>query len=83
MPVRRVHHGKNCSKSPPEISSLLRLDSYLVGILTLLVGTVSDSQRLGYYVTVLTTERLGRKFIQIQGFLMAALFCEFLLSHLT
>ncbi|KAH7886473.1 major facilitator superfamily domain-containing protein [Phlebopus sp. FC_14] len=28
----------------------------------------------GYYVTVLTIEKLGRKFIQIQGFLMAALF---------
>ncbi|CAK5268011.1 unnamed protein product [Mycena citricolor] len=28
----------------------------------------------GYYVTVLTVETLGRKFIQIQGFLMAALF---------
>ncbi|KAJ2935344.1 hypothetical protein H1R20_g1750, partial [Candolleomyces eurysporus] len=28
----------------------------------------------GYYVTVLTIEVLGRKFIQIQGFLMAALF---------
>ncbi|KDQ16089.1 hypothetical protein BOTBODRAFT_31165 [Botryobasidium botryosum FD-172 SS1] len=28
----------------------------------------------GYYVTVLTIEYLGRKWIQIQGFLMAALF---------
>lgn len=28
----------------------------------------------GYYVTVLTVEYLGRKFIQIQGFLMTALF---------
>ncbi|THH21419.1 hypothetical protein EW146_g159 [Bondarzewia mesenterica] len=28
----------------------------------------------GYYVTVLTIEKLGRKWIQIQGFLMAALF---------
>lgn len=28
----------------------------------------------GYYATVLTIEVLGRKFIQIQGFLMAALF---------
>ncbi|KAF8574012.1 MFS general substrate transporter [Ramaria rubella] len=28
----------------------------------------------GYYVTVLTVEILGRKWIQIQGFLMAALF---------
>ncbi|KIJ59289.1 hypothetical protein HYDPIDRAFT_100988 [Hydnomerulius pinastri MD-312] len=28
----------------------------------------------GYYVTVFTIEKLGRKFIQIQGFLMAALF---------
>jgi len=28
----------------------------------------------GYYVTVLTVEYLGRKWIQIQGFLMAALF---------
>ncbi|KIJ08002.1 hypothetical protein PAXINDRAFT_158250 [Paxillus involutus ATCC 200175] len=30
----------------------------------------------GYYVTVLTIEKLGRKYIQIQGFLMTALFCE-------
>ncbi|THH17380.1 hypothetical protein EW146_g3417 [Bondarzewia mesenterica] len=30
--------------------------------------------RTGYYVTVLTIEKLGRKWIQIQGFLMAALF---------
>ncbi|KAI0355769.1 MFS general substrate transporter [Trametes cingulata] len=28
----------------------------------------------GYYVTILTIEKLGRKWIQIQGFLMAALF---------
>ncbi|KAI9458464.1 major facilitator superfamily domain-containing protein [Boletus coccyginus] len=28
----------------------------------------------GYYVTVLTIEKLGRKFIQLQGFLMEALF---------
>lgn len=31
----------------------------------------------GYYVTVLTTEKLGRKFIQVMGFLMEALFCVF------
>lgn len=30
----------------------------------------------GYYVTVLTTEKLGRKFIQVMGFLMEALFCR-------
>jgi MFS transporter, PHS family, inorganic phosphate transporter len=29
----------------------------------------------GYYVTVLTIEYLGRKWIQIQGFLLEALFC--------
>ncbi|KAI0330975.1 MFS general substrate transporter [Cubamyces sp. BRFM 1775] len=28
----------------------------------------------GYYVTILTIEKLGRKWIQIQGFLLAALF---------
>lgn len=28
----------------------------------------------GYYATILTIEKLGRKWIQIQGFLMAALF---------
>ena len=28
----------------------------------------------GYYVTVLTIEKLGRKWIQTQGFLLAALF---------
>ncbi|KAH7924977.1 MFS general substrate transporter [Leucogyrophana mollusca] len=32
----------------------------------------------GYYVTVLTIEKLGRKFIQFQGFLMAALFLAIL-----
>lgn len=31
----------------------------------------------GYYVSVLTIEKLGRKWIQIQGFLLAALFCSF------
>jgi MFS transporter, PHS family, inorganic phosphate transporter len=31
----------------------------------------------GYYVTVLTVEYLGRKWIQIQGFLLAALFRKF------
>ena len=30
----------------------------------------------GYYVTVLTVEKLGRKWIQTQGFLLAALFRE-------
>lgn len=29
----------------------------------------------GYYASVLCIEWLGRKWIQIQGFLMAALFC--------
>ncbi|KAI0048128.1 MFS general substrate transporter [Auriscalpium vulgare] len=32
----------------------------------------------GYYVSVLTTEILGRKWIQIQGFIMAALFLSIL-----
>ncbi|XP_006457672.1 hypothetical protein AGABI2DRAFT_196266 [Agaricus bisporus var. bisporus H97] len=32
----------------------------------------------GYYVTVLTIEKLGRKFIQIQGFLMTSLFLAIL-----
>ena len=31
----------------------------------------------GYYVTVLTIEKLGRKWIQIQGFLFEALFREY------
>ena len=30
----------------------------------------------GYYATILTVEYLGRKWIQIQGFLLAALFRE-------
>jgi PHS family inorganic phosphate transporter-like MFS transporter len=30
----------------------------------------------GYYASVLLIEKLGRKWIQIQGFLLAALFCE-------
>jgi PHS family inorganic phosphate transporter-like MFS transporter len=39
---------------------------------------------LGYYVTVLTIEKLGRKWIQIQGFLAAALFrtCHLFVSLL-
>ena len=39
---------------------------------------------LGYYVTVVTIEKLGRKWIQIQGFLLAALFrtCLWLFLHL-
>ncbi|EJF65579.1 MFS general substrate transporter [Dichomitus squalens] len=32
----------------------------------------------GYYVTILTIEKLGRKWIQIQGFLLAALFLAIL-----
>lgn len=36
----------------------------------------------GYYVTVLTIEKLGRKWIQIQGFLLAALFRESHFSHI-
>lgn len=85
MLVRRVRHGRNSSKFPLEISSLLRLDSYLVGVLALVISTVSDWKRfswLGYYVTLLTIEKLGRKVIQFQGFLMAALFCESLLACL-
>lgn len=40
------------------------------------LSPISNETRivLGYYVTVLTIEKLGRKWIQIQGFLMAALF---------
>lgn len=36
----------------------------------------------GYYATVLTVEYLGRKWIQIQGFLLAALFCELLVDRM-
>jgi hypothetical protein len=40
------------------------------------LSPISNETRIvpGYYVTVLTIEKLGRKWIQIQGFLMAALF---------
>lgn len=42
----------------------------------LMVELYSDfSFREGYYVTVFTIEWLGRKWIQIQGFLFCALFC--------
>ncbi|KAI6144623.1 major facilitator superfamily domain-containing protein [Pisolithus tinctorius] len=37
----------------------------------------------GYYVTVLTIEKLGRKVIQIQGFLMTALFLGILAGKFT
>jgi PHS family inorganic phosphate transporter-like MFS transporter len=37
----------------------------------------------GYYVTVLTIEKLGRKYIQIQGFLMTALFLGILAGRFT
>ena len=40
------------------------------------------ARRVGYYVTVLTTEWLGRKWIQIQGFLLAALFRASLAHYL-
>jgi PHS family inorganic phosphate transporter-like MFS transporter len=30
----------------------------------------------GYYASILLIEKLGRKWIQTQGFLMAAVFCE-------
>ena len=32
----------------------------------------------GYYVSILTIEYLGRKWIQIQGFLLSSLFREYL-----
>lgn len=79
MLVRLARRGINSSKSPPETSSSPRLDLCLVDILTLVNPTISDLKRsswLGYYVTVLTIEKLGRKFIQLQGFLMEALFCK-------
>ncbi|RDX42220.1 MFS general substrate transporter [Lentinus brumalis] len=37
----------------------------------------------GYYVSILTIEKLGRKWIQIQGFLMAALFLGILAGKFT
>jgi len=37
----------------------------------------------GYYVTVLTIEKLGRKWIQIQGFLLTALFLGILAGRFT
>jgi PHS family inorganic phosphate transporter-like MFS transporter len=37
----------------------------------------------GYWVTVLTIEKLGRKFIQIQGFVMTSVFCEFFNYYLS
>ncbi|KAG6827238.1 hypothetical protein H0H92_012694 [Tricholoma furcatifolium] len=37
----------------------------------------------GYWVTVFTIERFGRKFIQIQGFLLAALFLAILAGRFT
>ena len=36
----------------------------------------------GYYVSILTIEKLGRKWIQIQGFLLAALFRESIVASL-
>jgi PHS family inorganic phosphate transporter-like MFS transporter len=35
----------------------------------------------GYWVTVLTVEKLGRKYIQIQGFVMTSIFCECFSYH--
>lgn len=37
----------------------------------------------GYYATILTIEYLGRKWIQIQGFLLAALFRMYILFALS
>lgn len=37
----------------------------------------------GYYVTVLTVEWLGRKWIQIQGFIMSSVFREYLTHYTT
>ena len=37
----------------------------------------------GYYVSILTIEKLGRKWIQIQGFLLAALFRESIVTSLS
>lgn len=52
--------------------------SFLVsprGLISLLLSSQYCGRvTAGYYVTVLTIEKLGRKWIQIQGFLMAALF---------
>jgi len=40
------------------------------------LSPISKETRIvpGYYASILTIEKLGRKWIQIQGFLMAALF---------
>jgi PHS family inorganic phosphate transporter-like MFS transporter len=53
--------------------------------LALIISMVSDWKCfswLGYYVTLLTIEKLGRKVIQFQGFLMAALFRRSFLERL-
>ncbi|CDO72508.1 hypothetical protein BN946_scf184980.g49 [Trametes cinnabarina] len=45
---------------------------YKIGVGNLIVTALGFVP--GYYVTILTIEKLGRKWIQIQGFLLAALF---------
>ncbi|EEB95919.1 hypothetical protein MPER_05036, partial [Moniliophthora perniciosa FA553] len=48
------------------------------GIIITVLGFVP-----GYYASILTIEWLGRKWIQIQGFLMAALFLAILAAKFT
>jgi len=49
---------------------------YKIGIGNLIITALGFVP--GYYVTVVTIEKLGRKWIQIQGFLLAALFLAIL-----
>lgn len=73
---RQVRPGNGSLKSRPEESLLPRLDLSLVFLPHLLPQSQLIVLWTGYYVSVLTIEKLGRKWIQIQGFLMAALFRE-------
>ena len=59
-------------------SVLLRLSLFIL-LPSLCVGNIIITALgfvPGYYVSILSIEYLGRKWIQIQGFLMAALFRE-------
>lgn len=64
--TRRWQHYHYCARICP----------WQVFWLRVLASDLERLSCLGYYVTVFTIEKLGRKVIQIQGFLMAALFCQ-------
>jgi hypothetical protein len=79
--ARREQRGSGYSKSRQAALLLQRWDSCPVTFFLIRVLSTRISYSLiGYYASILTIEKLGRKWIQIQGFLAAAFFRKLLPS---